>query len=228
MEVVEAVKENVKANGEALTDAMEVAESVAAVAAVAEGAAVAVATQAARAAGEGLLVVAEKLPFIAPVAFLVGAIVKAADDATSLKEDAAVFANVVVSVEGILVQAATKGALEKAEDAVAELREALEEGHAHCLRLSRRGLVEGMLLSLKDADDFQDITERVDRAMQLITLAASVEAASIAKAQYNQTQELRAAVDELGGAAAVADDPEKLALVKGKLQVGSTGYFHFS
>ena len=56
-------------------------------------------------AGEGLLGVAKDLPWIAPVAFLVGAVVKAAQDAAALKEDAARFVRVVRSVEGVLQRA---------------------------------------------------------------------------------------------------------------------------
>ena len=49
-------------------------------------------------AGEGLLGVAKDLPWVAPVAFLIGAVVKAAQDAAALKEDAARFVRVVRSV----------------------------------------------------------------------------------------------------------------------------------
>ena len=60
-------------------------------------------------AGEGLLGVAKDLPWIAPVAFLIGAVVKAAQDAAALKEDATRFVRVVRSVEGALRRAAADG-----------------------------------------------------------------------------------------------------------------------
>ena len=65
-------------------------------------------------AGEGLLGVAKDLPWVAPVAFLIGAVVKAAQDAAALKEDATRFVRVVRSVEGALQRAAADGKLTEA------------------------------------------------------------------------------------------------------------------
>ena len=80
-------------------------------------------------AGEGLLGVAKDLPWIAPVAFLVGAVVKAAQDAAALKEDATRFVRVVRSVEGALQRAAAEHL--RLDDGLARRAEALGVRRAH-------------------------------------------------------------------------------------------------
>ena len=71
----------------------------------AQGAAGLVADSSSSAAGEALLAVASHLPWIAPVAFLIGSIVKAAHDVHVLKGDALKFANFVCAAEAVLNEA---------------------------------------------------------------------------------------------------------------------------
>jgi hypothetical protein len=78
--------------------------------------------------GELLLGVAQNLPFVAPVAFLIGAVISAAASAKTLKADCAEFSKFVASTEAVCQEAALQGALDKAQDAVVQLRSALEEG----------------------------------------------------------------------------------------------------
>ena len=81
-------------------------------------------TASASAAGEALLAVGAHLPWIAPVAFLIGAVVKAAHDVHVLKGDALAFANFVRTAEGVLNDAALAGTLGAAKDAVDQARAA--------------------------------------------------------------------------------------------------------
>ena len=109
-----------------------VAESAAAAAVGSADAAAAVTTAAssalASAPGELLLGVAQHLPFVAPVAFLIGAVISAAGSAKTLKADCAEFSKFVASIEAVCQEAALQGTLDRAEEAVAQLRSALEGG----------------------------------------------------------------------------------------------------
>ena len=108
-----------------------VAESAAAAVVGSADAAAVVATTSsvmASAPGELLLGVAQHLPFVAPVAFLIGAVISAAGSAKTLKADCAEFSKFVASIEAVCQEAALQGTLDRAEEAVAQLRSALEEG----------------------------------------------------------------------------------------------------
>jgi hypothetical protein len=89
-------------------------------------------------AGGALLAFSAQLPWVAPAAYLIGAIIKAAHDAKVLKADAQSFSRVVSTVEGVLNEAADKGTLSCAEDAVGQTRTVLEEALAHLHKRVRR------------------------------------------------------------------------------------------
>lgn len=161
--------------------------------------------------GQLLLGVAQQLPFVAPVAFLIGAVVGASQSAKTLKADAKAFGRVVVSVEACCEQAALEGSLtEKSGDALALLREALEAGLAHCQKLQKQAFAQGFLFSRSDAKRFSDIQDELQRAMQLLTMAASVSAHSIVAEKFEQGDMLADKLDELGGPEVVAQDPSKV------------------
>ena len=91
------------------------------------------------AAGEALLAVGAQLPWIAPAAYLIGAVVKAAHEVAVLKADAQSFVRVLESVEAILNQAAANGTLRNAQDVVAQVREVMEDALAHCNKVKPLG-----------------------------------------------------------------------------------------
>ena len=164
---------------------------------------------AARLAGEALLGVAKELPWIAPVAFLIGAVVKAAQDAAALKEDARSFVRVVHSVDGVLQRAALDGKLdESAKEPVALVREALEEALSHCHKLARRGTAVAMLLSGKDSTTFDVLQTKLHRACDLLALACSADTNLLVRESYDQATRLSKEVEEAGGVAAVVADPK--------------------
>ena len=112
----------------------------------------------AAAPGELLLAVAEQLPFVAPVAFLIGAVISAAHTAKTLVADATEFATFVAGIEAVCQQAAAQGSLAKAQGAIEQLRSALEEGLAHCQRLQVQTFAAGMLFSGGDARKFEEVS----------------------------------------------------------------------
>ena len=131
-------------------------------------------------AGEGLLGVAKDLPWVAPVAFLIGAVVKAAQDAAALKEDAARFVRVVRSVEGALQRAAADGKLTEN----ASIREALEEALAHCHMLAREGTCVAMLLS--DSATFEALQAKLHSACE----ACAADTNLLVSESYDQAKRL--------------------------------------
>ena len=149
-------------------------------------------------AGEGLLGVAKDLPWVAPVAFLIGAVVKAAQDAAALKEDAARFVRVVRSVEGALQRAAADGNLTEN----ASIREALEEALAHCHMLAREGTCVAMLLS--DSATFEALQAKLHSACE----ACAADTNLLVSESYDQATRLAKEIEALGGAEKVAADPK--------------------
>jgi hypothetical protein len=163
-------------------------------------------------AGELLLGVSQTIPFIAPVAFLFAAVLKSADTAVTLKADAHAFSRVVESVEALCHEVALGGAFTgeafmASENAVNDLRAALEDGLAHCQKLQNQPFVSGLLFSGRDSQRFSEIEDGMYAAMTLLTAATAVSTNRLVKEQYSQGKKLEAKLEELGGADAVANDP---------------------
>lgn len=165
-------------------------------------------------AGEALLAVGQHLPWIAPVAFLIGAVVKAAHDVHVLKGDALKYANFVRSAEAVLNEAAMAGTLGAAKDAVEQARAALEATLAHLQKLSSQSKMTAMLVASKDKDKFAELQTELQRCIELVALAASVSTNKIVAAQYEQGAKLAAKLESLGGVDAVGRDATKLAAVE--------------
>ena len=170
-------------------------------------------------AGCAVLSFAERIPWVAPVAFLIGAAVRAAHDAKELREDARKFATLVASVEEVLVRAQKEGTLKDSRQAVEVLRSALEEGVAMCNKLAMQGFVKRLILQGTDSRRFAEIQGEIDRGVAMLTLASSVTSAGLALASYEQSESLRQKVDELGGPDSVAKDPALLAQVENELEM---------
>ena len=166
------------------------------------------------AAGEALLAVGQHLPWIAPVAFLIGAVVKAAHDVQVLKGDALKFANFVRTAEGILNDAALAGTLGAAKDAVEQARAALEATLAHLQKLGTLSKFSALLTASSNKDTFLDLQVELGRCMGLVGVAASVSTHSLMAAEYQQGAKLAATLESLGGVESVGQDPAKLALVE--------------
>ena len=186
----------------------QLSEPTAAGGAVAASAASAASSAVGAAPGELLLGVAEHLPFIAPVAFLIGAVISATESAKTLKADAVEFGAFVASLEAVCQDAAVQGSLDKARDAIAQLRSALEEGLAHCQRLQVQTFAAGMMFSGSDARKFDEITTKMSRCIEMISMAAGVSTNAMVACKFEQGRQLESKLEELGGADAVARDPK--------------------
>ena len=163
---------------------------------------------AAGAVGSALLSFAKQLPWVAPIAFVVAGVAQAAADVHALKRDAQIFAANVRSAENIMMQVAKKGKLGAVQETCEMLQFEMEEGLAFCHKLKTKYFVSQMLTSGRDCEKFKDISDSIQRQLTVIAAAASVETHDIITDEFEQGQALKDKIAELGGAAAVAADPE--------------------
>ena len=166
---------------------------------------------AAAVAGQGLLAFAKELPWVAPIAFLIAGVVQASAEVHSLKADAKVFCKNVQSCEAILQEVASKGHLEHVRESVEALQYTMEEGLAFCQRLRMQYFITQLIMSGRDTVKFREISNSLHRQVSVIAAAASINAQSVIVDDFQQGEQLKAKLEELGGAAAVAADPDKMA-----------------
>ena len=140
------------------------------------------------AAGSALLAVGKELPWVAPIAFLIGGVVQAAADVHALKGDAQAFARNVQGVEKILKDAGEKGTLDAAKEACEALKEVMEEGLAHCHRLQTQYFITSLVLSGRNSLKFKELSDTLHRELQIVAAAASVNVASYVMEEANQAE----------------------------------------
>ena len=91
-----------------------------------------------RVTGEALLEMAKTVPFVAPVAYLIGAIASSAVTAVTLKADCVEFGKIVQMLENILLKAED---LENHVEVVDDVKESLEEGLILMQKMQDRGII---------------------------------------------------------------------------------------
>ena len=165
-------------------------------------------------AGQALLQVAQNIPLVAPLAFLVGAVASSASESVELKADCQEFQQVVTMLERILVKAEH---LAEHADEIDEIRETLEEALSLMDSIKSKGILEVFCKVETTRSKFEELRDRINRAIQRLNLATGVEANSIARAQFRQAKELNRIVNDMGGPQAVMDDPEKLRQVQERM-----------
>ena len=87
----------------------------------------------------------------------------------------------------------------------------MEEGLAFCQRLRMQYFITQLIMSGRDTAKFREISNSLHRQVSVIAAAASINAQSVIVDDFQQGEQLRAKLEELGGAAAVAADPDKMA-----------------
>lgn len=189
-----AVEHAEECNFEAASAGLEVA-----LLAGAEDNAAAVAGTVVAVAGEALMELGKSLPWVAPVAILIGACFLAARNAYILQEDCRKFKRLVQQLETIMLQAKLDGAKAVCED----LKMALEEGLAQCKRCSKR---YSIILAKRYSDKFMELTQDIQRLAQLLSLSATVDVHNMLSVQYTQSSDLKAKITAMGGPDAIMDD----------------------
>ena len=121
------------------------------------------------------------------------------------------FCKNVQSCEAILQEVASKGHLEHVRESVEALQYTMEEGLAFCQRLRMQYFITQLIMSGRDTVKFREISNSLHRQVSVIAAAASINAQSVIVDDFQQGEQLKAKLEELGGAAAVAADPDKMA-----------------
>ena len=201
-----------------LADRLEGAAEMAAVGALAGAAAAATVTAVvnsenlssapedlAKVTGEALLEMAKTVPFVAPVAYLIGAIASSAVTAVTLKADCVEFGKIVQMLENILLKAQN---LESHEEVVQDVKESLEEGLILMQKMQDRGIIAATFLAKSDKSRFEDLRVRIEQAINRLNLSVTVDTAVITKAKFQQSEELRKKIEDLGGLDVVESDPD--------------------
>ena len=167
--------------------------------------------------GQALLEVAQQVPLLAPVAFLVGAVASSAAEAVVLKEDCAQFQVLIEHLEKILVRAES---LEDHGASVNEIRDTLTEALQLMETLKTQGALKSVFVAESQKSRFEDLRVRIQQAIARLNLSAAVDTAVITKAKFRQSEELAKKVEDLGGFEAVVDDPRKMEQVSSMMEGG--------
>ena len=212
-------KEKEKKDAEGYASKLEGAAEIAAAGAVAGAMATAAATavvnsdanlqnapeELVKVTGEALLEMAKTVPFVAPVAYLIGAIASSAVTAVTLKADCVEFGKIVQMLEKILLKAEN---LESHEEVVEDVKGSLEEALMLMQKMQDRGIIAATFLAKSDKSKFEDLKVRIEEAINRLNLSVTVDTAAITKAKFQQSEELRKKVEELGGPEALETNPE--------------------
>jgi hypothetical protein len=162
---------------------------------------------AAKLTGQALLEMAQQVPILAPVAFLVGAVASSCQDAVVLKGDVSEFENVIKMLEGILLKAES---IENHDGEVAEVRDALTDALQLMERMKSAGALKHFWTANSQRSKFEEIKERIHNALERIKLQSSIDTNMIARVKFKQSEGLKQCIEDLGGVDAVIDDPSKM------------------
>ena len=154
--------------------------------------------------GEALVEVVKTIPLVAPVAFLICAVASSAASAVVLKNDCMEFVRVLNSVEQILMQAQN---LHQANAAINDVRDILEEALALMDAVQNRGWLTSTFLAKAEKNRFEQIKIQLQEALGRLNLASTVEMGALQQARFDQMEQMKARLDELGGPEAVLSDP---------------------
>ena len=160
-----------------------------------------------KATGEALIEVAKTLPIVAPVAFLICGIASCAVSAVVLKNDCMQFVRVLNTVEQILLQAQN---LQQANAAINDVRDILEEALALMNAVQDRGWLTSTFLAKTEKNRFEDLKNQLQEALGRLSLASTVEMSALQHARFDQIEQMKTRLSQLGGPEAVLNDPAAL------------------
>ena len=128
------------------------------------------------------------------------------EDSAVLKNDCTTFIKVLNSVEEILLRTQNL----QSTGAIDDVREVLEEALGLMQAVQTRGMLSSTLLAKCEKNRFEELKKKLQEALGRLNLTATLEASALQQAKFDQMEQLRAHVTQLGGAEAVIKDPEAL------------------
>ena len=159
------------------------------------------------AAGSCLLELGKAIPFVAPVAYAIGAVVGLAETAVALKEDAAAFAQVCVHVETALLKASN---LEGQRDVVEGIGRVLDDAATFMGQLQERNWLSKLVWADHDARKFSSMRDELMVHMQTLSLSVQLDLAEAQAAEFAQSVALGDLINESGGLDKLQADPNAM------------------
>ena len=169
------------------------------------------------AAGAGLLDVAAHIPFVAPVAFLIGAIILSCQEAESLRSDCKEFSMVAQEVERVLLKAKD---LHKEKEAVESIQAVLEEGMAFVRTLNKTNVVLQVIGSKHNANELKSCRDRLLSLINTMTFSGVVDLNIMMDMKFEEEKKLDLLVKNMGGPEAVVNNDEKTKEIAEAMQSG--------
>ena len=157
-------------------------------------------------AGTGLLNIAEAVPFVAPIAYLIGSTVIACEEAQSLKSDCKEYAICVVELEKDLLKADNLIEEKKTIKAIEDL---LEEGCTFVRALSATNNFIQVLSAHRNAGALVSIRDRLVVLLQSMNFKIAVDLKNMVQAKFDEEKKLSQYISQLGGLEEVLTDDEK-------------------
>ena len=148
------------------------------------------------AAGTGLLNAAGQIPFIAPIAYLIGATVVACEDAEGLKQDCKEFSVCVQELENDLLKVDD---LKKHKQTIEALQELLEEGYGFVKALKNSNKFIQVLASHRNTSALVNIRDRMVVLLQTMTFTVTLDLKRILSAKFDEEEKLGDLVEKMGG-----------------------------
>ena len=175
-------------------------------AAVASGAGSAVPALTAVAAGTGLLEVAKHVPFVAPLAFMVGGVAVACKNAKRLKKDCHAFGVVIVELEAALLKATN---LADSEDTVESICEELEDSMTFIKGLAKKNRLVKLCASGWSRERLANSRDRIMQLVQSLQFSVALDLHNMQAAKFEEERQIGDLVEQMGGMDAVVADESK-------------------
>jgi len=167
-----------------------------------------------KATGATLLEMAKGVPMIAPIAYLLAAVASSASQAVNLKADCMELGKVCRTVEAILIKAES---LEQHEAVIGDVMDSLQDALPMMNAIQDRGALLPCVFANADKTRFEDVKARIESAIARMNLGLTTEMAQLQRTKFEQSEKLKLSVYEMGGAANVVNNPEKMAQIEAQM-----------
>jgi hypothetical protein len=138
------------------------------------------------AAGEGLVELSKTLPFLGPLAFVIGCVVRASVQATRLKEDCVQLGKTVSMVEGVIVRGKN---LENQQRELEQIREHIEEALLLIDTVNKANWLSSIFFAHSDTNKFEEVVGNLQQGTSLLTSSCAVETASLLQVKRERANE---------------------------------------
>ena len=165
--------------------------------------------------GRQVLETFEHVPFIAPVAYLLGAIVSACAEAECFKGDVAEFGAVIERVERVLCKASD---IQGRRSVVEEIESVLEEALRCITKFKEKSFIRKIAVVGRTAEKLERLKRELSTLLNQLQLECTLDLDAIRRVKMEQCEQFKTKVEELGGAEAVINDESKIENVKNMME----------